>query len=217
MSLTLFIGNKAYSSWSMRPWLLMRGLDIPFAEVVTPLYVEGSREKMLREGPTGKVPLLRDGDLAVWDSLAIVEYLAEKFPDRNIWPKAPQARARARALCAEMHSGFQGLRQACPTNFRRARRAAPLPLEEAALADLARIRAIFTETPAQFGGPFLFGGFSAADAFYAPVASRLETYALSLEPPARAYCDAILSHPAFAEWREGAKAESWVIEKWENI
>jgi glutathione S-transferase len=217
MSLTLFIGNKAYSSWSLRPWLLLRGLDIPFAEIVTPLYVEGSREKMLREGPTGKVPLLRDGDFAVWDSLAIVEYLAEKFPDRNVWPMAPQARARARSLCAEMHSGFQGLRQACPTNFRRARRAAPLPLEEAAQADLARIQAIFTETPAQYGGPFLFGEYSAADAFFAPVASRLDTYALTLEAPARAYCDAILSHPAFAQWREGAKAESWVIEKWENI
>jgi glutathione S-transferase len=217
MSLTLFIGNKAYSSWSLRPWLLMRALDIPFAEVVTPLYADGSREKMLREGPTGKVPLLRDGEFVVWDSLAIVEYLAEKFPDRNVWPKAPQARARARSLCAEMHSGFQGLRQACPTNFRRARRAAPLPLEEAAQADLARIQAIFTETPAQFGGPFLFGAFSAADAFFAPVASRLDTYALPLEPPSRAYCDAVLALPDFAQWREAAQAESWVIEKWENL
>ncbi|MDI9847516.1 glutathione S-transferase family protein [Rhodoblastus sp. 17X3] len=217
MSLTLFIGNKAYSSWSLRPWLLMRALDIPFTEVVTPLYVDGSREKMLREGPTGKVPLLRDGDFAVWDSLAIVEYLAEKFPDRNVWPKAPQARARARSLCAEMHSSFQGLRQACPTNFRRARRAAPLPLEEAARADLARIQAIFAETPAQFGGPFLFGEFSAADAFFAPVASRLDTYALPLEAPARAYCDSVLALPDFVRWREAAQAEAWVIEKWENI
>jgi glutathione S-transferase len=217
MSLTLFIGNKAYSSWSLRPWLLMRALDIPFAEVVTPLYADGSREKMLREGPTGKVPLLRDGEFVVWDSLAIVEYLAEKFPDRNVWPKAPLARARARSLCAEMHSGFQGLRQACPTNFRRARRAAPLPLEEAAEADLARIQAIFTETTAQFGGPFLFGAFSAADAFFAPVASRLDTYALPLEAPARAYCDTVLALPDFAQWREAAQAESWVIEKWENL
>jgi glutathione S-transferase len=217
MSLTLFIGNKAYSSWSLRPWLLMRALDIPFTEVVTPLYVDGSREKMLREGPTGKVPLLRDGDFAVWDSLAIVEYLAEKFPDRNVWPRAPQARARARSLCAEMHSGFQSLRQACPTNFRRARRASPLPLDEAAQADLARIEAIFTETPTQFGGPFLFGEFSAADAFFAPVASRLHTYRLALEEPARAYCDTVLAWPDFARWREAAQAEAWVIEKWENL
>ncbi len=147
MSLTLFIGNKAYSSWSLRPWLLLRALEIPFAEVVTPLYVDGSRERMLREAPTGKVPVLRDGDVAVWDSLAIVEYLAEKFPESGVWPKEARARAHARSLCAEMHSGFQGLRQACPTNFRRSRRAEPLPLEEAARADLARIEAIFTETP----------------------------------------------------------------------
>jgi glutathione S-transferase len=217
MDLTLFIGNKAYSSWSLRPWLLLRVLEIPFAEAVTPLYVEGSRETMLREAPTGKVPVLRDGDFAVWDSLAIVEYLAEKFPDRNVWPKAPQARAIARALCCEMHSGFQGLRQACPTNFRRARRDSPLPLEEPARADLARIEAIFSQASAQAGGPFLFGDFSAADAFFAPVVSRLDTYALDLDAPARAYCDAVLALPAFASWRESARAESWVIEKWENL
>lgn len=217
MSLTLFIGNKAYSSWSLRPWLLMRVLDIPFAEVVTPLYVEGSRDRMLREAPTGKVPVLRDDEFAVWDSLAIAEYLAEKFPDRGVWPKAAPARAQARSLCAEMHAGFQGLRQACPTNFRRARRASPLPLEEAARADLARIEAIFAETPARNGGPFLFGAFSAADAFFAPVVSRLDTYALELQPAARAYCDAILALPAFAQWREGAEAESWVIDRWENL
>ena len=214
MTLQLFIGNKAYSSWSLRPWLLMRTLDIPFEEIVTPLYVEGSRERMLREAPTGKVPVLRDGDFAVWDSLAIVEYLAERFPEKGVWPRAAMDRARARSLCAEMHAGFQALRQACPTNFRRARRAAPLPLEETVRADLARIEAIFT---AAQDGPFLFGDFSAADAFFAPVVSRLDTYALALAPAARAYCDAILALPAFALWREGAQAESWAIEKWENL
>jgi len=217
MSLTLFIGNKAYSSWSLRPWLLLRALGVPFEEVVTPLYVDGSRERMLREAPTGKVPVLKEGDVAVWDSLAIVEYLAEKFPDLGVWPLDWRARAQARSLCAEMHSGFQGLRQACPTNFRRDPRATPLPLEDAARADLARIEAIFAQTPAQSGGPFLFGGFTAADAFFAPVACRIETYALPLNDPARAYCDALLALPALAEWREGAKAESWVIEKWENL
>ncbi len=218
MSLTLFIANKAYSSWSFRPWLLMRVMDIPFAEVVTPLYVEGSRERMLREAPTGKAPVLRDGDFAVWDSLAIIEYLAEKFAEKPVWPRAQQARALARSLCAEMHSGFQGLRQACPTNFRRARRAAPLPLlDETARVDLARIEAIFSETPARYGGPFLFGAFSAADAFFAPVVVRLDAYALELQPATRAYCDAILNLPACVEWRAGARAESWVIEKWENI
>jgi glutathione S-transferase len=217
MSLTLFIGNKAYSSWSLRPWLLLRALGIPFEEVVTPLYVEGSRAKMLRVAPTGKVPVLQDGDFAVWDSLAIAEYLAEKFPDLGVWPIDWRARARARSLCAEMHAGFQGLRQACPTNFRRERRAEPLPLEEAARADLGRIEAIFAETPAQRGGPFLFGAFTAADAFFAPVVCRIDTYALALSGPARAYCDVILALPAFTEWREGAKKESWTIEKWENL
>ncbi len=213
MTLKLFIGNKAYSSWSLRPWLLMRALNIPFSEEVVPLYVEGSREKMLREAPTGKVPVLRDGDLSVWDSLAIVEYLAEVFPDKNIWPRDRKKRARARSLCAEMHSGFQALRQACPTNFRRARRAAPLPLDAAAQADLARIQAIFSQAE----GEFLFSDFGAADAFFAPVVTRLDIYALELAPAARAYCDRILALPAFRQWREDARAESWVIEKWENL
>ncbi len=213
MSLKLFIGNKAYSSWSLRPWLLMRALDIPFSEQVVPLYVDGSRERLLREAPTGKVPLLRDGDLVVWDSLAIAEYLAESFPQKNIWPRDRQKRARARALCAEMHSGFQALRQACPTNFRRARRAAPLPLEEGARADLARIQAIFSQSEADF----LFGDFCAADAFFAPVVTRLDVYALELAPAARAYCDRVLALAAFRQWREDAQAESWIIEKWENL
>ena len=213
MSLTLFIGNKAYSSWSLRPWLAMRALDIPFEERIVPLYVEGSREKMLREAPTGKVPVLRDGDLAVWDSLAIIEYLAEKFPEKNIWPKPAPERARARSLCAEMHSGFQALRKNCPTNFRRDRRAAPLEIDEEARADLARLEKIFSEKQ----GPFLFGDFCAADAFFGPVASRLDVYRLPLAAPARAYCDAVLALPAFRQWREGAKAEDWIIEKWEGL
>jgi glutathione S-transferase len=213
MSLTLFIGNKAYSSWSLRPWLLMRTLDIPFVEVVAPLYVEGSREKMLREAPTGKVPVLRDGDFAVWDSLAIVEYLAEQFPEKNVWPKGERDRAKARALSAEMHSGFQAFRQAAPTNFRRDRRDAPREIDDAARADLKRIEAIFADAR----GPFLFGDFSAADAFFAPVVSRIDTYALPLAPPAQKYADAVLALPAFAEWRKGARAETWAIEKWEGL
>lgn len=214
MTLTLFIGNKAYSSWSLRPWLLMRALDIPFDEAVNPLYVEGSREKFLELAPTGKVPVLVDDGFAVWDTLAIVEYLAENFPDKTIWPQDSQARARARSLCAEMHAGFQGLRQNCPTNFRRDRRATPLELTEAAQADLARIEQIF----AAAGEKFLFGDFfCAADAFFAPVVTRLDVYGLELAPATRAYCDRILALPAFVAWREAARAESWVIEKWENL
>lgn len=213
MTLVLFIGNKAYSSWSMRPWVLLRALGIPFEEQVTPLYVEGSREILLKQAPSGKVPVLRDGGLAIWDSLAIVEYLAEKFPDAGVWPQNAAERARARSLCAEMHSGFQGLRQQCPTNFRRERRSAPLEIGAAAQADLARIEQIFGAAK----GPFLFGDFSAADAFFAPVVFRLDTYALPLAAPTRAYCDAILAHPAVSAWREGARAETWIIEKWEGL
>lgn len=213
MSLTLYIGNKAYSSWSLRPWLLMSALGIAFDEVINPLYVEGSREKFLGVAPTGKVPVLIDDGFAVWDSLAIIEYLAEKFPDQTIWPQAPRERARARSLCAEMHAGFQGLRQNCPTNFRRDRRAAPIELTEAAQADLARIDSIFSAA----AGAFLFGGFCAADAFFAPVVSRLDVYALQLTPAARAYCDRVLALPAFVDWRAAAGQESWVIEKWENL
>ncbi len=213
MSLTLFIGNKAYSSWSLRPWLLMRTLDIPFAERVTPLYVEGSREKMLAVAPTGKVPVLCDGDLAVWDTLAIAEYLAEKFPDRHVWPLDARDRALARSLCAEMHSGFMAFRQNCPTNFRRDKRETPREIDEAARADLARIEEIFAAAK----GPFLFGQFCAADAFFAPVVSRIDVYDLQVGAASRAYCDAILALPAFREWRDGAKAEEWVIDKWEGL
>ncbi len=210
---TLFIANKAYSSWSARPWLLMRALDIPFFEETTPLYLDGSREKMLREGPTGKFPVLRDGELAIWDSLAIIEYLAEKFPAKKVWPREARDRAQARSLCAEMHSGFMPFRQNCPTNFRRERRETPREIDEAAQADLARIDQIFSGAR----GPFLFGDFCAADAFFAPVVSRIDAYALKLSAGAAGYCERILALPAFRDWREGAKAEAWIIEKWEGL
>jgi glutathione S-transferase len=161
MTLTLLIGNKAYSSWSARPWLLMTALGIPFAEKVIPLYAEGSREEALAVAPTGKVPVLVDDGFAVWDSLAIVEFLHERYREKNVWPADAQKRARARSLCAEMHSGFQGLRQACPTNFRREARETPIELDDAARENLSRIDAIFSQAE----GPFLFGDYSAADAF----------------------------------------------------
>jgi glutathione S-transferase len=213
MPLTLFIANKAYSSWSARPWLLMRALEIPFVEEVIPLFLENSRERMLKEAPSGKVPILSDGELVIWDSLAIVEYLGEKFPQKNIWPKAAGERARARSLCAEMHSGFMAFRQNCPTNFRRDKRREPRELDDAARADLARIEQVF----AAARGQFLFGEFCAADAFYAPVVSRIDVYALPVSVAAQNYCDAILALPAFRDWREGAKAEEWLIEKWEGL
>lgn len=212
--LTLLIGNKAYSSWSARPWLVMTALGIPFVEKVIPLYAEGSREQALAFAPTGKVPVLVDDDgVAVWDSLAIVEFLHERFPDKNVWPADAQKRARARALCAEMHSGFQGLRQACPTNFRRDPRETSLELDDTARENLARIDAIFSQAE----GPFLFGDYCAADAFFTPVATRLHIYRLPISAKAQAYAEKLLAHPAYEKWRAGAKAEDWVIERWETL
>jgi len=213
MNLTLFIGNKAYSSWSARPWLLMTALGLPFAEKVTPLYAEGSSEKLRAVAPTAKVPVLVADGFAIWDSLAIVEYLHEKFPQKNVWPAQAEKRARARSLCAEMHAGFQALRQACPTNFRREPRATPLDLDAAARENLARIDAIFAAAE----GPFLFGDYSAADAYFTPIASRIATYRLPVSEAARATCDALLAHPAYAAWRAGALKESWTIDRWDNL
>jgi glutathione S-transferase len=213
MTLTLLIGNKAYSSWSARPWLLMTALGMPFEEKVIPLYAEGSREQALAVAPTGKVPVLLVDRGAVWDSLAIVEFLHERFPEKNVWPGDAQSRARARSLCAEMHSGFQGLRQACPTNFRREPRATPLDIDAVASENLARIDAIFADAQ----GPFLFGAYSAADAYFTPVATRLCVYRLPISAAAQAYADRLLAHPAYLKWRQGAQAENWVIERWENL
>ncbi|HRY03272.1 MAG TPA: glutathione S-transferase family protein, partial [Beijerinckiaceae bacterium] len=169
MALTLVIGNKSYSSWSMRPWMLLEAFGIPFSEVVIPLYVEGSKEQILRYTPSGKVPTLIDGDVTVWDSLSICEYVAEKFPDRAIWPRDGKARALARSMSAEMHSSFQALRQQCGMVVHRAK--GPLDFSTETLADISRIEAMWAFSREKFGqaGPFLFGAFSAADAMYAPV------------------------------------------------
>ena len=210
---TLLIGNKAYSSWSARPWLLMTALGIAFEEKIIPLYAEGSREKALAVAPTGKVPVLLADGFPVWDSLAIVEFLHERFPDKNVWPADAQKRARARSLCAEMHSGFQALRQACPTNFRRDAREESLELDETARENLARIDAIFSQAQ----GPFMFGAYSAADACFTPVATRLHIYRLPVSARAQAYAQSLLAHPAYTKWREGARAEDWVIDRWENL
>jgi glutathione S-transferase len=219
MPLTLVIGNKAYSSWSMRPWFLLETLGVPFQEVVIPLYQDGSKPKLLSHAPTGKVPVLRDGGQTVWDTLSIAEYLAETFPDLPVWPRDKAARALARSLCAEMHSSYQALRQQCPTNFRRDNRAEPLALDDAAKADVARIEQAWRDARAKFGagGPFLFGEFCAADAFFAPVVSRFEVYGAPLSADSRAYCQAIMALPAWKKWRAGAQAESWIIERWENL
>jgi glutathione S-transferase len=217
MPLKLVIANKAYSSWSLRPWILMTHFNIPFEEVVIPLAHADTREKLSAYSPSGKAPALVDGDVAIWESLAIIEYLAEKYPRKPIWPQTRPARAHARALAAEMHAGFQPLRVHLPTNFRRAVR--PRELTPEAANDVARIEAAWAAARHRFGrgGPFLFGGFCAADAMFAPVVNRLHIYAVDVAPPTRAYMDAIIALPAWQQWEKGAFAEEWRIERFEDI
>jgi glutathione S-transferase len=184
---------------------------IPFEEVVIPLYEPGSKERILAFSPAGKVPVLIDGDVRVWESLAIIDYLAERFPQAQLWPKDPAARAHARAIAAEMHAGFAPLRRHCPMNMWRPAKARELPPEVA--ADVKRIEAIFTECRERFGqgGAFLFGDFGAADAMYAPVVSRLHTYGIPVGPVAEAYKQAIMALPPWTEWRAAALKETWVM------
>jgi glutathione S-transferase len=211
MALTLVLGNKNYSSWSFRPWIALRTAAIPFEEVVIPLYEPGSKERILSFSAAGKVPVLIDGDVRVWESLAIMDYLAERFPQSGLWPKDAAARAHARAIAAEMHAGFAPLRRHCPMNMWRPVKARELPPEVA--ADVKRIEAIFTECRERFGqgGSFLFGAFGAADAMYAPVVSRFHTYGIALGPVAEAYKQAVMALPGWAEWRAAALREPWVM------
>lgn len=214
--LHLIIANKLYSSWSLRPWMLMTALGIPFEETVIPMYRPDTRARMLSFGPTGKCPVLVDGDVTVWESLAIMEYLAEKFPDRAVWPKDVAARAHARAIASEMHAGFQALRSACPMNL--TKRFKTPPLTDAIKADVARLEQMWAGARERFGGggPFLLGAFSAADAMYMPVVTRLDTYQIPLGAPARTYMDAMLAHPAFVKWRTEALAEPWTLPHYEE-
>ena len=209
MTWTLTIGNKAYSSWSLRPWILMRHMNIPFEERVVPLYQPTTTIEIQRHSPTGRVPALAADGLLVWESLSIIEFLAEQCPDKRIWPEDDAARAMARSLAAEMHAGYAALRKACPTNFRRPRRALEISTE--VRADVDRIEAAWASARDQWGGggPFLFGAFSGADAMFAPVVNRFDTYAVEVTPTTRAYMDAILALPAWQEWVAGAHAEPW--------
>ena len=214
----LVIGNKNYSSWSMRPWVLLRHFNLPFDEVLHRFdsFDAGSRFKqaVTQLSPVGKVPLLVHGDLVVWDTLAIAEYLAEyaaeHFPEHALWPRDQTARARARSLCAEMHSGFGALRSACPMNIE-----ASLPdvgarvmaEQPAVAADLARITAMWQAALAASGGPFLFGDFGIIDAYFAPVVARLRTYALPVPAEVAAYMQRVWASPGVAAWVAGALAE----------
>jgi glutathione S-transferase len=216
MSLTLVIANKCYSSWSFRPWILMRHFGIPFEEVVVPLAEPSTKDALLRHTPSGKVPCLHDGDFTLWDSLAIIEYLAETFPDRAVWPKQRRARAIARSLAAEMHSGFTDLRGSLPMNMRRSVR--KRELTAGAAADVARLEQAFAEARADFGqgGEFLFGDFSAADAIFAPVVNRFHVYDVPVTPTTRAYMDRMMALPAWRDWSAQAALEPWTIAKYEG-
>jgi glutathione S-transferase len=211
MTLRLIIGNKNYSSWSFRPWLAMKGAGIAFEETLIPLDAPDFKAQLKAVSGAGKVPVLIDGDTHVWESLAILEYLAEKFSAAGLWPREPQARAHARAIASEMHAGFQALRGDLPMNIRRP---AKVRLLDAATAtDAARIDAIWTECRTRFGvgGPYLYGTFGAADAMYAPVVWRFHTYGVAVGAAARAYMNALMAMPAWIEWREAARREPWVL------
>lgn len=217
----LFIGNKAYSSWSLRGWLAARQSGLAFEEVTVPLY--NSEWDLRREGDEfapsgGKVPILWDGDdVVVWDSLAIIDFLDESTGgSRGFWPADRAARAMARSMAAEMHASFAALRRACPMNIRRIY--PPTPMEPAVEADVQRILQLWAEARARFGGDgdFLFGAWSAADMMYAPVVTRLITYSLPVARFALPYMQAVVSHPHMQEWIGGAQAEDWVIEAFEK-
>jgi glutathione S-transferase len=206
----LVIGNKNYSSWSFRPWLAMKVAGISFEETLISLEASDFKARLAALGGTGKVPLLIDGEIRIWESLAILEYLAEKFPSADLWPREVAVRARARTIAAEMHAGFTSLRRHLPMNVSRPVKAHAL--DEGATADVRRIDTMWSECLAASGGPFLFGGtFGAADAVYAPVVWRLHTYAVAVGAAARGYMGALMALPAWNEWRDAARREPWVL------
>ena len=213
--LKLILGNKNYSSWSLRPWLAMRQAGIDFEEEVVRLNFDGdgpSNAHLKDYSPAGRVPVLFHGELVIWETLAILEYVAELFPDKALWPEDRRARARARTVANEMHAGFGALRGELPMNIRRA--PSPVDCSQAARSDIDRVQEIWADCRAAYEekGPFLFGAFSIADAMYAPVVNRLTVYDVPLSPAAKDYADIILNLPAYLEWKTAAVAEPWVIE-----
>ena len=216
----LIIGNKNYSSWSLRPWLLLKANNIAFDEVLVPLYQQDSKVAIQAHAPAAqtpyaKVPILRDGEIRVWDSLAICEYVAERWPHVRAWPESRANRALARAISAEMHAGFATLRSEMPLNCRRA--PAPVPITAALQADIDRVIEIWTGCRASSAsGPFLFGCFGIADAMFAPVVLRFSIYAVALSGAARTYAAAVQALPALQRWLADARSEPYVLEKFER-
>jgi glutathione S-transferase len=207
----LLIGNKKYSSWSLRPWLVLKHTGIDFQEQLVPLDRPDTTQKILAFSPSGRVPFLRHGKIEVWESLAICEYLAEAFPAAGLWPKDVAARAQARAVSNEMHAGFGELRRYLPMDVSQDLSGESLAHHVA--GDIARIQKIWTDCRQRYGkeGPFLFGRFSVADGMFAPVVTRFATYGVKLEPVAAAYVEMIMKLPAMKEWVEAGRREPWVI------
>ncbi|MFK4809761.1 glutathione S-transferase family protein [Devosia sp. ZW T5_3] len=206
----LLIGNRNYSTWSLRPWLVLAHFDIPFEDEVLQLSGEGWRETLAARSPTGKVPVLVDGDLVIPETIAIIEYLVDLYPDRAIWPADLRQRAIARAASAEMHSAFQSLRNHAPMNLRAAH---PGKVNiDTVSKDLHRLETLLGGPLTQSGGPFLFGEFTAADAMFAPVATRIRTYSLPVSDLLNAYVEAIYSLPAFQQWLALALREPWIVD-----
>ncbi|KQT51420.1 hypothetical protein ASG47_00505 [Devosia sp. Leaf420] len=206
----LLVGNRNYSTWSLRPWLVLRHFDLPFEDEVLMLSGPRWRETLAERSPTGKVPVLIDGDLALPETLAIIEYLADAFPEKPIWPADRRDRALARAAASEMHAGFSQLRTHAPMNLR-ASHPGKVDLDSVR-KDLHRVEQLWGDLLGRSGGPFLFGEFTAADAMFAPLATRLRTYDLPASDTAAKYVEAIYALPAFQEWRALALKEPWIVD-----
>ena len=218
----LIVGNKNYSSWSLRGWLAMKQSGLSFEELTVPLYGEDWEGRKTSDGEfqpsAGKVPVLWDGDIVVWDSLAILEHLADRVGRDRFWPKDVTARAMARSMVAEMHSGYGALRSACPMNIR-ATAQSPVRIDDEVKADIVRILSLWAEARARFGkgGPFLFGTFSAADIFYAPICSRFITYGVKVPGFAEAYMQAVWEHDWMQQWIAASQEEEWTISQFEVV
>lgn len=210
----LIVGNRNYSSWSLRGHMVLAGAGISFEEKMIRMFVPSYAPAMAKYKVAGKVPVLIHNGQAIWDTLAIIEYAAETWPTKNVWPRNKKARALARSISAEMHSSFQALRNACPMNLRRPKKLPPGGISEDVAKDVARIEAIWTQCRKAYGkgGPFLFGKFTAADAMFAPVAARIDTFTIPVSRPSRAYVDAILATTFFQQWKTESAKEPWIIE-----
>ena len=208
MTMTIVIGNKNYSSWSMRPWLVLDHFGLPYAEVLIPLDLPETRPSILKHSPAGKVPILIDGHVPVWDSMAIIEYLAERHPEAAVWPADRTARARARSIAMEMHSGFPAARYHLPMNLKAVKPFAPRGGAEVE-RDIARFEAIVLDALETSGGPFLFGEWCAADAMYAPMTARLTGYSWPMADTTRRYVEAVQGEASYRRWRDAGIAEPW--------